>query len=244
MEIYLPLGFFVVAFLYASVGHGGASGYIALMTLAHFSPPEIRPLALMLNIGVSGIAAYQFIKSGHFSARILLPLIIASIPSAFLGGFIRLPLVYLKFILGIFLLTSAVYILLQPFLQNKQENEPFANPFSKIKLFTIGSGLGALSGLTGVGGGIFLSPVLLIFRQADVKTVAGISAVFILVNSMAGLIPQFITTFSIPQNFWIWMPLAWLGGFLGAYLGAKKINNMFIKVILAIILIVASWKMF
>lgn len=241
---FLIVAFFAIAFLYASVGHGGASGYIALLTLAHFSPPEIRPVALILNVGVSALAAYRFMASGYQNKALLYPLIFTSVPFATLGGSLHLSVAWLKFFLGVFLIFSASYLLVSPIIEDKMKLLQRTSLFSVKTFWGLGSGLGLISGLTGVGGGIFLSPILLLFKQADAKTVAGVSSVFIFVNSLAGLLPQIWTGISLPNDLPFWMLGAFSGGFLGASFGAKRFQMYQIKLILALVLGLAAWKMF
>src|ERR1019366_9182145 len=172
----------LVAFLYSSVGHAGASGYIAVMSLFSLAPGIIKPTALLLNILVASIGAWQCWRAGHFSWRLFWAFALLSFPAAFLGGYINLPTHVFKAAVGLVLWFSAARFLLQP-----GADDVVREP-SRPAAISIGAGLGLLSGLTGTGGGIFLTPLLLIMRWARTKTAAAVSALFILVNSGSGLL--------------------------------------------------------
>lgn len=178
------LAILVVALLYSSVGHAGASGYIAVMTLFSLAPAIIKPAALVLNILVASLTAWQFWRAGHFSWRLFWPFAILSVPFAFLGGYINLPTHALKILVGLVLLCSAARFLIQTG-PDQVPHEP-----SRPLALSVGAGLGLLSGLTGTGGGIFLTPLAIFMRWATTKTVSAVSALFILVNSISGLAGQ------------------------------------------------------
>jgi len=235
--IFLSAGMFVIAFLYSSVGHAGASGYIAIMTLFSLAPSEIKPTALALNILVASIGSWQFWRAGHFSWTLFWPFAILSFPMAFLGGYINLPAHLFKLVIGIVLLFSAVRLIMPHIAE--------AEPHNPSKPVALGAGaiLGLLSGLTGTGGGIFLTPLLLHLRWANTKTAAAVSAFFILVNSVSGLLGNFNATKTIPL---ISLPLGIavvLGGAIGAYLGSNKYKFTTIKRILAAVLFIAGLKL-
>ena len=189
----MAIAVFVVAFLYSCVGHAGASGYIAAMTLFGLAPAVIKPTALALNILVAAIASWQFRRAGHFSWRLFWPLALASVPCAFLGGWFNLPTRAFKIVVGLILLTSAARFLLDP------PSEPAAKPPTLPVSLGIGAGLGLLSGLTGTGGGIFLTPLGIFLRWDGTKTIAAVSAAFILVNSISGLIGHIGKTRTFPS---------------------------------------------
>jgi uncharacterized protein len=227
----------IVAFLYSSVGHAGASGYIAVMTLAGLAPAIIRPSALLLNIFVAILAFWQFRKAGYFSWELFWPLAVLAIPMAFVGGYISLPTKYFKVLVGVVLLYSAVRFVVE----SKREYET-GKPSIPVSL-GIGGGLGLLSGLTGVGGGIFLSPLLIFFRWARTKQASATSALFILCNSISGLMGNISSTKSFPR---VAIPLlisAIVGGALGSYLGSTKFSPRVIKLFLAIVLTLAGGKL-
>ncbi len=233
----LALAVFVIAFLYSSVGHAGASGYIAVMTLFSMAPAEIRPTALALNILVASIGSWQFWRAGHFSWRLFWPFALLSMPFAFLGGYLNLSTHVFKILVGIVLLFSAARFLIRP----PTELEP--HPPSKPVSFGVGAGLGLLSGLTGTGGGIFLTPLVIFMRWARTKTASAISALFILVNSVSGLIGNLSATKSFPG---FAVPLAvavMVGGTAGSYLGSRRFPHTTIKRLLAVVLIIAGFKL-
>ncbi|MBL0258697.1 MAG: sulfite exporter TauE/SafE family protein [Bacteroidetes bacterium] len=231
--------FFVIAFLYSTVGHGGASGYLALMVLLNFAPEVIRPTALVLNILVSGIATFQYYKGGYFKKNIFLPLIALSVPMAFLGSLLHISPQLFKIILGVCLLISVIRIL--GFVGSKETTE-----IRKIPLITallIGGILGLLSGMIGIGGGILLSPLLLIFRWADIKQTAAISAPFILVNSISGIGGLLSNGISFPPMILWWIIATCLGGLIGSYFGSHKFNTLVLRYLLAFVLVFAAGKL-
>ena len=234
---FITLGVLVVAFLYSSVGHAGASGYIAVMSLFSMAPAAIKPTALVLNILVACLGSYQFWRAGHFSWCLFWPFAVLSIPCAFLGGYLNLPTHVFKIVIGIVLLLSAVRFLIRP----PAECEPH-EPSRPVAL-GLGGGLGLLSGLTGTGGGIFLTPLLIFLHWSRTKTAAAVSALFILVNSIAGLLGNFSATKTLPG---FALPLAGaavLGGAAGSYLGSRRFPVTALKRLLALVLTVAGFKL-
>lgn len=231
---------FIAAVLYASVGHGGASGYLAAMALVGLSPATMKPTALALNIFVSVIATYKFYRAGAFSWQLFWPLAIVSIPCAYIGGLLTLPGHIFKPLVGVVLLFAAwrTFKTANTFSQAPSRAAPLP------LLLLSGAGLGLLSGLTGVGGGIFLSPLMLLFRWAETKVVSGIAAAFILVNSIAGLLGVLSTkTAALPAALPYWALAAVVGGYLGAEFGSKRLSNPNIRKLLALVLLVAGAKM-
>lgn len=227
----------VVAFLYASVGHAGASGYIAVMSLAALTPAQIKPTALALNILVASIGAWQFWRAGHFSWRLSWPFAVLSIPLAFAGGYLDLPTPVFKVLVGIVLLLSAVY-----FYWNPAVDEQRTAPAKPVAIAS-GGMLGLFAGLTGTGGGIFLTPLLLLMRWARTKQASATSALFILVNSIAGLLGNASSTQKIP-GFILPLALAALaGGTAGSWLGAQRFSPAIIKRLLATVLVIAGVKL-
>ena len=231
------LGILVIAFLYSSVGHAGASGYIAVMTLFGLAPVVIKPAALLLNILVASLTVWQFWRAGHFSWKLFWPFGVLSVPFAFLGGYINLPTHFFKILVGAVLLYSAARF----FVQSGPDAEP-REPSKPIALAT-GAGLGLLSGLTGTGGGIFLTPLLLLMKWAKTKEASATSALFILCNSLAGLAGNWSSTRNIPASI---APLAVavvVGGGAGSFLGARRFAPATIKRILAAVLVIAGVKL-
>jgi uncharacterized protein len=233
----LTLVIFIVAVLYSSVGHAGASGYIAVMSLFSLAPAVIRPTALILNILVACIGTFQFWRAGHFSWRLFWPFAVLAIPLAFVGGYINLPTHVFQVLVGIVLLFSAIR-----FFWRASEDMVAREPSRPVAIW-IGAGLGLLAGLTGTGGGIFLTPLLLTMRWARAKSAAAVSALFILVNSVAGLLGNLSSTKRMP-SFAIALALAAVaGGATGSYLGSRRFDHTVIKRVLAIVLLIASMKL-
>lgn len=233
----LTAAVFLIALLYSSVGHGGASGYIAVMSLFSLAPAEIRPIALALNILVASIGSWQFWRAGHFSWSAFWPYALLSVPLAFLGGYLNLPTHVFKLIVGCVLLVSAVQLLLRP--PAEGEPKPPATPVA----MGVGAGLGLLSGLTGTGGGIFLTPLLIFMKWARTKVASATSALFILLNSIAGLLGNVSATQSFPKFALSLLGAAAIGGTVGSYVGSRKLAPLVIKRLLAMVLVVAGLKL-
>ncbi len=229
---------FVVAFLYASVGHGGASGYLALMAIFSVTPEVMKPTALLLNLFVSLTSFIQFYRGKHFIGKIFLPLAIASIPMSFIGGLMVVQADVYKKILGLLLLIPIVRFM---FFRNPEIHETRQTNISLS--LVIGGAIGLLSGLIGIGGGIILSPILLLLKWTDQKQTAAISALFIFVNSLAGLAGQLTKGIQFtPDMFW-YVVIAFAGGLGGAWFGALKFRQGLLKNILASVLLLAVYKL-
>jgi uncharacterized protein len=229
---------FTVAVLYSSVGHGGASGYLAVMAFFAVAPEVTRPTALTLNLFVASIATIQFYRAGHFSWRLFWPFAVASMPLAFIGGMIKLPTNVYKIVLGMVLLFAAFRLAWKFASDDGEIREP------KLWMcLIIGAGIGLLSGLVGVGGGIFLTPVLLLMHWSETKTAAGNSALFIFVNSAAGLAGNYAQVSILPSAAWFWILAAIAGGAIGSLLGAKKFNSLTLRRVLAAVLLFAAVKL-
>ena len=228
---------FVLAMLYSSVGHAGASGYLAAMVLFGIAPAVMRPTALTLNILVAAVAGVKFYRAGHFSWRLFWPFAITSVPFAFVGGSLTLPSTIYKVVVGCVLLYAALrlFFTAKPAAMAKQFSFPLA--------LMIGMIVGLLAGLTGVGGGIFLSPLLLLSGWAEVRQTSAVAAVFILVNSIAGLLGQAATVSLIPLSVLPWGVAALLGGWIGAEYGSRRLATLTIRRLLAIVLCIAGLKM-
>lgn len=236
----LALLVFAGALLYSSVGHAGASGYIAAMALVGVSAAVMKPTALTLNILVASIATVKFYQAGCFSFRLLWPFALTSIPFAFLGGYITLPGHWYKTLVGVILLFAA-YKLFRVASQAKEQANLRHIPLWAGLLS--GAVIGMLAGLTGTGGGIFLSPLLLLMGWAETRQTAAVSATFILVNSMAGLLGNVSSIGSLPSFIFALAPAAMLGGFIGAEFGSKRLASANIRRLLALVLIVAGLKL-
>ena len=229
---------FLVAFLYSSVGHGGASGYLALMALFSITPDVMKPTALLLNLFVSFTSFIQFYRGKHFTWKIFLPFAITSVPMAYVGGLISVDDNVYKKILGILLLIPIIRFLF--FANIKVEDTKKANTVLSL---LIGAAIGFLSGLIGIGGGIILSPVLLLLRWANMKQTAAISALFIFVNSLSGLAGQLQKGISFSPDMFAYVAIAFIGGLCGAYFGSLKFKQNILQYLLALVLIVASYKL-
>lgn len=249
--IALALCFLTVAILYSSVGHGGASGYLAVMTLLAIDTPLMRPVALCLNVLVASIATVQFYRAGHFKLALCCPFALASIPAAALGGAVTLPAHIYRPIIGVVLLFSAWRLAATSFKPRPKPDAPAApmhqpTPPPRPVALGVGAALGLLSGLTGTGGGIFLSPLLLLAGWADAKRTAAVSAAFILVNSISGLAGYF-SKHEPPEGLYPWIVpwglVAIVGGAVGSSLGARRLPSPILKRLLAVVLLVAGLKL-
>jgi len=236
----LALLIFAGASLYSAVGHAGASGYLAAMALFGLAPMEMKPAALTLNILVAVIAVTQYLRAGRFNWSVFWPFAIASIPFAYLGGLILLPSIFYKPVIGLILLYAAYR-----FLTSARQATYNVQQTNIYIVLLSGSVLGFLSGLVGVGGGIFLSPLLIMLRWETVKNVSGIAAAFILVNSIAGLLGFMSTNETqLPEGLAYWAIAAMAGGFIGSTYGSQRFASLTIKRLLALVLLIAGIKMF
>jgi uncharacterized membrane protein YfcA len=239
--VLLAVGLLAAAFGYAAVGHGGASAYIAAMALAGIAPVEMRPIALLLNILVSSLGTWKFYRAGFFRWRLFWPFAMVSIPAAYLGGAITLPGNAYKILVGVVLLYAA-WQLWRSGKSGEEMREVHEPPLGWAML--IGAAMGLLAGLTGVGGGIFLSPLLLMLGWAGTKQTSAVAAPFILVNSLAGLAAVFVAKgVALPSYVWILVPAVLVGGWLGAEYGSKRFANPLVRRVLAVVLALAGAKM-
>jgi uncharacterized membrane protein YfcA len=235
----LALLILVAALLYSSVGHGGASGYLAAMALFGIAPEVMKPTALVLNLFVATIGTVRYARAGCFSWKIFWPFAVLSIPFAFLGGMWKLPPSAYKIILGSVLLFAAWRLAIKQSAHAPPEEKPIILPLALL----FGALIGLLSGLTGVGGGIFLSPLLLLLGWADIRKTAGVSVTFILVNSAAGLLGHLESVKSLPHEIVWWVPAALIGGLVGTELGSRRLTPLIMRRMLALVLVVAGLKM-
>lgn len=229
---------FIAAVLYASVGHGGASGYLAAMALFGVAPAAMKPLALSMNIMVTGWGFARLYRAGYFKFSLFWPFALGSIPAAYLGGAWKLTDTTYRTIVGIALLLAA----LRMFAEYKDDIVKRTPPFAAALL--LGAGIGLLSGLTGVGGGIFLSPIVLMLHWTTMRESAALAAAFILVNSIAGLVGYAGSAHAVwPASLWIFVLVAFAGGLLGSELAVRWLAPGILKRLLGVVLIIAAGKM-
>jgi uncharacterized membrane protein YfcA len=236
--ILLTLLFFVVAVLYSTVGHAGASGYLASLALVGAPPAIMRPTSLALNVLVAVIGTVKFYRAGCFSRRLFWPFALLSVPFALLGGSLTLPILIYKRLVGVVLLYSAARLAWKPVTRTAPPQPP---PVA-IAL-VIGAAIGLLSGLTGVGGGVFLTPLLLLTGWADARTAFGVSAPFILVNSIAGLSGLWLQSAPWPAAIPIWAAAVIAGGWIGATYGSRRPGAPAVQRVLAAVLVIAGGKL-
>ncbi|MDP9291459.1 MAG: sulfite exporter TauE/SafE family protein [Verrucomicrobiota bacterium] len=234
----IPVSILAAAFLYSSVGHGGASAYLAVMALAGVAPQMMRPAALTMNLFVSGMAFFHYKRAGWFSWSIFWPFAITAVPLSFLGAKVLLPNRVFHILLGCVLLFAAIRLL-----GPRSSDVQTARPLNRGVALGLGGVLGLLSGMTGVGGGIFLSPVLVISRWASVKTASAVAAAFIFVNSIAGLCALSPAARILPMHFGWWLAAAILGGWTGARLGSSRFHAPLLMRLLGAVLLLASAKL-
>lgn len=237
-EIIFIVLLFLVAMLYSSVGHGGASGYLALMAFFSFPTEIMRPTALLLNVFVSFTAFALYYRGKHFRWNLFWPFALASIPAAFLGGLISIDARFYKIILGLLLLFPVIRLGGLKIKEEKQQKEQ-----NRVLSLIIGGVIGLLSGMIGIGGGIILSPVILLLHWANMKQTAAVSALFIFVNSIAGLTGLFTRGFELSPQIVVMTLVAFAGGLTGSFWGAMKLNGDYLKRILAFVLLIASIKL-
>jgi uncharacterized membrane protein YfcA len=241
-ELGLVIGLAAVAFLYASVGHAGASGYIAVLALAGMAPGQIKPLALILNTAVASVGCWNFLRAGLLPWRSIGPLYVLAVPGAFLGGWLNLPSLWFQRLVGLVLLFSAWR------LGNQRHDPPCLRQPSRALLAVAGGGLGLLAGLTGTGGGVFLTPLLLFCRWCSTRQAAAVSVLFILCNSLAGLAglllarPAAVTDVLQPSLL-LWLPGVLLAGGIGSRLGSRHWPVSWIRRCLAMVLVLAALKL-
>jgi uncharacterized protein len=237
----LAAGMLLAAFGYAAVGHGGASAYLAAMALAGIAPQSMRPVALLLNILVASLATWKFYGAGHFRWRLFWPFAAFAIPLAYVGGAISLPGQAYKTLVGLVLLYAA-WQLWRSGRAGEEMRTPRMPPIPAA--MAIGAAMGLLAGLTGVGGGIFLSPLLLMLGWAGTKQTSAVAAPFLLLNSAAGLAAGFVAgSASLPGYVWFLAAAVLLGGWLGAEYGSRRFANPLVRRVLAVVLAAAGAKM-
>jgi uncharacterized membrane protein YfcA len=238
---FLAIALFAIAILFSSIGHGGASGYIAIFAIIGLEPELIRPIALILNVVVAGFGTYKFAKAGYINWRTAAILIGISAPLSFLGGTIHLPAEIYRPILGVLLLLSALYLIWK----NLYEPKILSSDTLKVPLIgslPVGGAIGFLSGLTGIGGGVLLSPVLILFNWANVRQTAGLAVCFVLANSIAGLAGNLVTMNNLPAFAGVWALAVLLGALIGTKLGLKIAPIPILVWLLAMVVLIAALK--
>lgn len=232
----------LTAFLYSSVGHAGASGYLAAMALCGVAPAAMRPSALVLNVLVASVATWQFVRAGCFTWSRFWPFALGSVPLAFVGGTVALPGRWYKVGVGVVLLLAA-WRLWQSGRVDAAAHRGKPLPLSVPAALVCGGGIGLLSGLTGTGGGVFLSPLLLFTGWAQTRENAGVSAAFNLVNSVAGLTGLMTHVSALPGTLPFWAAAAVVGGAFGSGFGASRFEGATLRRLLAVVLVIAGLKM-
>lgn len=263
---YLPFLFFIAALLYSSVGHAGASGYLAAMALAGMAPDMMKPAALCMNVVVATLTTFRFYKAGFFSPALLWPFAVTAVPLAYLGGLVPASIPLFKPIVGVVLWIAAIRLMMND--RNgrpgRSEREPdradrgsagvgvrtpapadhtavARTPRLPLALL-VGAAIGFLSGLTGTGGGIFLSPILILAGWANPRVAGGVSAAFILLNSISGLGGVATAGFRVPDELPLWVAVVFIGALAGTQLGTRQLAPLWLKRLLGVVLLIAGFK--
>jgi uncharacterized membrane protein YfcA len=239
--VVLAILIFLSSALYSSVGHAGASGDLAAMALVGIAPEVMRPTALVLNIFVASIATFKFYRAKCFVWGLFWPFAIASVPFAFLGGSITVPGRAYKIMVGVLLLYAAFRLFRAS--QKKAAPPVRAGGPPLWAALLCGAAIGILSGLTGTGGGIFLSPLLLLMGWAEMRQTAGVSAAFILANSTAGLAGNLSSVHTFPTLIYYLLPAAIIGGYVGSEYGSRRLDPSNLRRLLALVLVIAGLKL-
>jgi len=236
----ISIAVFAAAFSFAIAGHTGASAYLAIFGLLGLTPDVIKPSVLALNVVVASVATYKFSRAGHFSWRLIWPFILTSIPFSFLGGLITLPTPVYRILVGVVLIYAALRMLFDVPAKN---GTPRDYPPVWLSLL-LGAGIGFTGGLIGMGGGILLSPILLLTNWASPQLTAGTIAVFVLVNSISGFLGHWSVSLHLPPQLPIWGAVALVGGWIGAEIGSRRLSANFLRRMLGLILLISGSRMF
>jgi len=239
ITIFVSALLFVVAVLYSSVGHGGATGYLAVLSFFAVSPSQMSGTALVLNVLVAGAASFAFVRARHLDARLLWPFVFVSVPAAFLGGYLRITDRLYFILLAAGLILAALRLGVLP---RKSAQEP-TRPLSIAAALPLGGAIGLFSGMIGIGGGVLLSPVLILARWATAKQSAAVAALFIVVNSLAGLGGRAVRGTLDVMPAVLPVMAAFAGGLLGSHLGANRFSGVMLRRVLAVVLLLASVKL-
>lgn len=233
------------------MGSGGGSGYLAVMGLAGLDPLIMKPTALALNVLVTSISTWQFVKAGHFSGRHFWPIAIFSIPAAFLGGRINLSSTVYKIAVGLVLLYAGWRMwrsaggapVSRSTKSDAKRSRLWQPPRTLLMNMSVGAGIGLLSGMLGIGGGIFLGPILILTGWLETRDALGVTAAFVLLNSLAGLLGRISVMPSLPIALWLWLPAVGLGGYLGAKLAQGRLDVRLLRRLLAAVLLIGGIRM-
>ena len=242
-DLLLAALFLAVAVLYSSVGHAGASGYIASMALLSFAPEQVRPTALALNLLVGGIGLYRWWRGGHVRWRNVLPFVLASAPAAFLSAQVTLPKDRYSLLLGIVLLAAAIGVFRHASRAEAEDQAARDRDVPWSVGLLIGAAIGTLSGLTGTGGAIFLTPLLLFARWMPTREASGVSVAFVWINSLTGLAGLLHSGQSLPAMLPLWLGVAAVGALIGTQLGLKWLPVRGLRYALVVVLLIASGKL-
>ena len=242
-DLLLAALLFAVAVLYSSVGHAGASGYIASMTLLGFAPEQVRPTALALNLLVGGIGLFRWWRGGHVRWRNVLPFVLASAPAAFLSAQVKLPKESYSLLLGVVLLVAAVGVFRHASRAEAEDELARGRDVPWLAGLLVGAAIGTLSGLTGTGGAIFLTPLLLFARWMPTREASGTSVAFVWINSLTGLAGLLHSGQSLPTMLPLWLGVVALGALLGTQLGLQWLPVRGLRRTLGVVLLIAAAKL-
>jgi uncharacterized protein len=236
--VVLAVVFFATAVLYSAVGNAGASGYLAVMTFAGLAPEAMKSTALLLNISVALITTVRFSRAGYFSWPIFWPFTVMAVPCAFLGGLLVLPSPLYRVFVGLVLVFAAYRLFWYT-----DETKLCLTAVPLVPALLLGAAFGFVSGLTGIGGGIFLGPLLMIMGWAESRQSAGVSSAFILVNSVAGLLGETVSVQALPSAAPLWVCAVVVGGLAGSELGVRRLAEVTLRRLLALVLLIAGVKL-
>lgn len=242
-DLLLAALFFAVATIYASVGHAGASGYIAAMALMGFAPEQVRPTALALNLLVGGIGLFRWWRGGHVQWRNVLPFVLASAPAAFFAAQVKLPRESYSLLLGLVLLVAAIGVFRHAASAEQEDRDTAGRRVPWLPGLVVGAGIGVLSGLTGTGGAIFLTPLLLFARWMPTRDASGTSVAFVWINSLTGLAGLLHATGTLPRMLPLWLGIVAIGALLGSQLGLRWLPVKQLRYALSLVLLVAAGKL-
>ena len=235
--------FLVVAIVYSSVGHAGASGYIAAMALLGFAPEQVRPTALALNLLVGGIGLFRWWRGGHVRWRNVLPFVIASAPAAFLSAQVKLPRESYAMLLGIILLVAAIGVFRHASRAEAEDAKTAGRHVPWLPALLVGAGIGVLSGLTGTGGAIFLTPLLLLAGWMPTREASGASVAFVWINSLTGLAGLLHSGQSLPSQLPVWLGVVAVGALVGTQMGLQWLPVRGLRRMLGVVLLIAAAKL-